>query len=151
MRFLITFELGRLAKWLRILGFDAVYLKPVKKSKIIVEALKENRIILTRNNKIKTQVNSGVICIKSDLVFEQLQEVVNKLNLQIDKDNLFSRCLICNVRLELVDKEKIKSEVPAYVYRKHSEFRKCPNCQRVYWPGSHWRKVKEDLDKIREG
>lgn len=149
MKFLVTFELGRLTKWLRVLGYDAVYCSPLKKSEIIIKSLQDDRVILTRNDKIKTIGDSNIVYIKSDFVLKQLQQVISNLKLKIDQENLFSRCLLCNIHLQPIDKSKIKSKIPTYVYKTQPQFRQCPKCNRIYWPGTHIKKVKEYLDKIK--
>lgn len=149
MKFILTPELGRLAKWLRILGFDAVYSAEVNFSSLLIHALRNNRIILTRNSHfiLKAQMTKAV-WIKSNEVNQQLKQVIKELNLKPEKDLMFSRCIICNIELESVNRQHIKDRVPEYVFKTQQKFFVCPRCQRVYWSGTHWGNVSEALKSI---
>ena len=151
MKFILTPELGRLAKWLRILGFDAVYSTQVHLSSLLIHALRDNRIILTRNSHFihKAQMTKA-IWIKSDEVSQQLRQVIKELSLRLEKDLMFSRCTICNIELQGINKQQIKDRVPEYVFKTQQKFFACPSCQRVYWPGTHWGNVSEALKEIIE-
>ena len=148
MKFLASQELGRLAKWLRILGFDTVYFKDNNKSSLIITAMRENRIVLTRNNIILKDKALKTIFVKSQKVKDQLKEVFSNLSIEPDEDLMFSRCTVCNSQLESLDKEKAKPDVPEYVFQTQNEFYRCKVCSRIYWRGTHWGNVKEALKEI---
>jgi len=148
MRFILTKELGRLAKWLRILGYDTQYFHEDNRSKLIITALRENRIILTRNRRIAKPVGIRLIHIKDDSVKKQIKQVSKELKLKIKKDAMFSRCTICNEPLEFIDKERVKEKVPEYVFQRQDEFYCCMSCQRIYWQGTHWGNVKDILKEV---
>jgi len=148
MRFILTGELGRLCKWLRILGYDTVLEKDNRV--LVIKSLREERIILTRDTKMSRYTGTRMIKIKSDFVEEQLVQVVNELNLKIDKERLFTICVLCDENLEKVEKESVKDEVPPYVYDTQDLFMRCPRCKKVYWQGSHWALVKKFLEKLKE-
>ncbi|MCM8763051.1 MAG: Mut7-C RNAse domain-containing protein [Candidatus Omnitrophica bacterium] len=150
MKFILTQELGRLSKWLRILGYDSVYFTQENMGTLIVEALKDERIILTRHQKIPLGRGVKILNIKSDSVKEQLQQVLAELQLKLDEDILFSRCIICNTLLEEIEKEEIKDKVPEYVFKTQRNFTVCPKCQRIYWQGTHWGNVKKTLEEITQ-
>lgn len=149
MRFILTPELGRLAKWLRILGFDAVYFTQINFSSLLIQALRDNRIILTRNSHFinKARVTKAIE-IKSEKVSQQLKQVLQELSLRLDSERMFSRCIICNIELNEIDKQQVKDKVPEYVFRTQDEFLTCPSCQRVYWSGTHWGNVSRILKEI---
>ena len=148
MKFILTKELGKLCKWLRILGFDSVYFKENNKGLLLLEALRQSRIILTRNHNISKERSVKVINIKSQNLKEQLTQLIQELNLNLDKEKMFSRCVICNLELEYIEKEKIKEKVPEYVFSTQNDFYICRGCNRIYWQGTHWGNVSKILEEI---
>lgn len=147
-KFIVDFMCGRLARWLRILGYDAKYTEDISRHKILMDSLIEQRIILTRDTKLSSKKAYKLILIKSDKIREQIKQVITELGLQIDKNKFFERCSICNVKVEPVEKESVKDSVPAYVYETTSEFYICPKCNRVYWQGSHYDLFLQEVEKI---
>jgi uncharacterized protein with PIN domain len=150
VKFILTKELGRLTKWLRILGFDAVYFVEKNRPQLIIESLREDRIILTRDRLIRDIRGVRVINIKHDNVKDQLQQLLTELDIKPEDISLFSRCLVCNKALESIAKEELKGKVPDYVYNTHEEFSLCKTCKRIYWQGSHLGKVKEIFEGIKK-
>jgi uncharacterized protein with PIN domain len=148
MKFIVTGELGRLAKWLRILGFDTVYVTQINPGSLIIQALRDDRIILTRNHRLPKSAGARIMLLGSERIKEQLQEVLHKLRLQPQPETFFIRCTICNEFLERIDKGSVKTQVPEYVFKTQEDFLVCPKCSRVYWQGTHWGNVKETLDSI---
>lgn len=148
MKLLLTPELGRLSKWLRILGFDAEYFKEDNASSLIIQALRDDRIILTRNQRLPQAHGIKIVLIKQERIKAQLSEVLKALEVQPDPEIMFSRCIICNVELAEIEKEKIKDRVPEYVFRTQEDFITCPKCKRIYWQGTHWGNVQNMLKEI---
>ncbi len=139
--------LGKLAKYLRFLGYDAYYPSGKMSDEEIMEiARREERILLTRDRELARR--AGGVYIESDRYEEQLKFVIKKFGLE--DAHLLSRCSICNVPLVPVEKEKVKDKVPPYVYEHNDEFYICPSCGRVYWYGSHTKRIEEKLRKIME-
>lgn len=152
MRFILTPELGRLAKWLRILGFDTVYSTQIKFSSLLIQALRDNRIILTRNSRFINKARvAKFVEIQSDQVNQQLKQILRDLDIRPNTEKMFSRCIICNVELNEIDKQKVKNKVPEYVFKTQDEFFNCPACQRIYWSGTHWGNVSKTLKEINDG
>lgn len=149
MKFLLTDELGRLARWLRILGFDAIIEKD--KRNLVLQSLRDERIILTRDSKMSRFSGTRIVHVDSDFVEKQLAQVIKALNLQIEKDRLFTLCILCDEELAPVDKAEVKDLVPGYVYETQSKFMKCPKCRKIYWQGSHWELVQKFLDRLAHG
>lgn len=148
MKFILSRELGRLAKWLRILGVDAAYFNQDNTSALVIQALRDNRIIITRNHRLAKSCRLKTILVKSEKLKEQLYQILKELKLDINSDMMFSRCIICNVALEEVDKDKVKDKVPEYVFKTQDNFIACPECKRIYWSGTHWGNVAEILKEI---
>jgi uncharacterized protein with PIN domain len=148
MKFILTKELGRLATWLRILGYDAKYFNEDNRSKLIITALREKRIVVTRNRRIAKPTGIRLVNIKDDSVKKQMEQVIRELKLELSEDRMFSRCTICNEPLEFIEKEKIKNKVPEYVFETQDGFYRCMSCQRIYWQGTHCGNVKEVLREV---
>ncbi len=141
--------LGRLARWLRILGYDVVYETSISDDDLIARALRENRIILTMDRELADRKSAkNALLLKSDDYKEQLKHVITYYKIDCES-HIFSRCLICNERMDSIEKEKIKDKVPPYVYASHDEFDICPQCRRIYWSGTHRDNILETLDEIR--
>ena len=149
MKFIATKELGKLSKWLRILGFDTEYYTQDNKSSLVISALRDERVVLTRLMRFPQGHGIKVLHINSDFVKEQIKQLINELGLRLEKEQMFSRCTICNQEVVAIEKEKIKDNVPEYVYRTQSDFSICPVCARVYWQGSHWGNVSKILEEIK--
>jgi uncharacterized protein with PIN domain len=148
MQFLLTKELGRLAKWLRILGFDAEYVKQDKISAIIIQALREGRIVITRNQRLSQRGGLKVILLRSEQLKGQLQELLKTLQMTPQEGIMFSRCTLCNRELKPIAKAEVQDKIPAYVFQTQQKFLSCPACQRVYWQGTHWGNVSQALKEI---
>jgi len=148
VKFILTRELGRLAKWLRILGFDSEYFSQDNLSSLMIQALRDERIVLTRNQRLARPTGVKIVLIKAEKIKEQVAEILKALNIQPDSETMFSRCIICNEELVDIEKEKIKDKVPEYVFKTQESFITCPTCKRIYWQGTHWGNVIETLKKI---
>ena len=129
--------LGKLAKWLRILGFDTDYQSGVA-PKRFVDAAGEERILLTRTRQVRDQ-NKGrkLVFITANDPFEQVNQVIQALGLVSADTRPFSRCTLCNILTRPVDRDSVQGRVPDYVWGTHTEFKSCSGCGRIYWGGSH--------------
>ncbi len=144
MRFVADSMLGRLAKWLRVLGYDTHY-KSHYGPGALDQLVEEGRRLLSRHKKIvNSHADAVLLC--SDDAGGQLAELREKIALRPDESKRFSRCLICNVLLQGVDVGKSKENVPEYVfYENIAGIRFCPSCGRYYWPGSHRERMTRKL------
>lgn len=147
MRFIVTKELGKLARWLRILGFDATYYRENDIGKLAIAALRDNRTIITRNRNIP-HLQKCTVVVASNRLCRQLQEVKEKLDLPIQADTMFTRCTMCNAVLEPIAKADVQERIPEHVFEQQEHFRQCPECGRIYWQGSHWGNIKEVIGKL---
>lgn len=148
MKFILSKELGKLAQWLRILGFDAEYFQKDNRSSLIVQALRDDRIILTRNHHFPLHLGIRIIQINSEKIKEQVVEVLKALNLPVNKDIMFSRCVICNTALTAIEKKQVKEKIPGYVFETQDSFLSCLKCGRIYWQGTHWGNVLKTMEEI---
>jgi uncharacterized protein with PIN domain len=138
VKFITDTNLGKLAKWLRILGYDTVVYRGEADRNFLRKAEKEGRVVLTRKKDMAARQFSGkLVTVGSDHVQEQLREVMEELSVSPDMSRLFSICVRCNEALVAVDKENVAGLVPAFVYDVHSTFRRCPGCKGIFWPGTH--------------
>ena len=149
VKFILDENLGKLAKWLRFLGYDAAIYKSISIHNKIRLALREQRVYLTRNKKIaKLKQKFPRKYIKSENYKEQLKEL--KDYIEYDEKYIFTRCSVCNRILKDTSKENVKKLVPTYIYQIHKEFKICFFCGRVYWKGTHFKKIQETLKQILE-
>ena len=140
--FICNGMVGKLCKYLRMCGFDVLYQRESAKAQ--VQAMRENRILLTRNTKIKTKAN--VFLLESDNAHIQFKLVFDRFNMK-ESVNFFSRCLLCNELLAPVKKESVRKKVPYFTYQNIDEYAQCPKCSRIYWKGSHYQKMLSDIKK----
>ena len=149
-RFVADRMLGKLAKWLRVLGYDVVYLKEAAQREIL-ENLQAGRTLLTRNRRAQSWQGKGrVFLVKDNDPKIQLREVVKGLRLVEADGAIFSRCLNCNCPLDAVMREEVREEVPDYIYQRQKEFHRCIDCGKVYWHGSHAVRMRQQLREILE-
>lgn len=147
LRLLANGMLGRLARWLRLLGYDTAYDNHADDTELARRARAEGRILLTRDRGLARRRGLRTLLIRSEVLEEQVQEVQNALG--PPPHPALSRCTVCNTALEPVTPAEIADLVPPYVLRTQAEFRRCPGCGRIYWPGTHLREMREQIESWR--
>ena len=145
-RFIADCNVGRLARWLRALGYDASYHARIEDAALVREAAAENRVLLTRDRDLlqRRVIHSGsvrAILIRDDAVTAQLRQVFAELGLDLEQS--LSRCIECNAELESRDAENVADRVPPFVRRTQTKYSECPGCGRIYWAGTHWQHMRE--------
>lgn len=148
LRFVADRMLGRLAKWLRILGYDTIYKNTFTRDEVVRLAKEEGRILLTRDTHITSEGLPGLVFVVEDRFREQIAEVVRKLDLNPPEEQLFSLCAQCNVLLQDVSLENVGQEIPEFVRKTQTKFLRCPGCRRVYWGGTHRRNMLEEIKAL---
>jgi uncharacterized protein with PIN domain len=138
--------LGKLAKWLRLLGYDTAYDNVASDAELARQARAEGRVLLTRDRELSKRRGLRTLLIESEVLEEQVREVQEHLSSPPHPP--LSRCAVCNSVLETVPPAQIADHVPPYVLRTHDEFRRCAGCGRVYWPGSHLDKMGDQMAKF---
>lgn len=149
-KFILDVHLGRLAKYLRLCGFDTCYNKLLDDNEIVERSLSEGRIILTRDKGLlKNRKVTHGYWVRSTNPKEQLTEVLNRFDL---KKNLvpFSRCMECNGIVNEVSKDEIDPLIPPKTRKYFTNFKRCSGCGKIYWEGSHFEKMKEFIVAIRD-
>ena len=153
-RFLVDINVGRLAKWLRIMGYDAILPRDYDDGELVRIALREGRIILTKDRGIAQRrvVTTGqltAVLIQHDDLKNQARQVIETLPLE--GPERFSRCIRCNQLLEEMPRELVGDQVPPYVLATQQEFMACPSCGRIYWRGTHWANINRELEQLEAG
>lgn len=155
LKFIVDHNVGKLVKWLRMMGYDTLFFTGADDWQMIINALNEDRIILTRDTQIMRRgvVVSGrlkAIFVQSEEPEQQMRQVVDTLGLDC-QSRLFTLCIECNMVLEERTRQQVKERVPPYVFRTQREYLECPLCHRIYWKGTHWQAMKKKLEKLRQG
>jgi uncharacterized protein with PIN domain len=143
--FAVDTMLGKLAKWLRVLGFDTRYERftgPEQLEKLLGEGF----ILVTRNQRWCNL--RGVLCPKDNDPMKQLGELISMAVISPGDIRLFRRCVLCNEQLEPLSREDAFGSVPDYVFETNTIFHQCPSCHRVFWPGSHPKRMMELLHRL---
>lgn len=151
-RFIVDSNVGKLAKWLRMMGYDTLFLNDVDDAELIRIAQVEGRTLLTKDTQIMKRrvVTSGrlpIVLIDRDEPKEQLLQVMKKLHLDFQQRQ-FTRCLECNEVLVPRERDRVKDLVPPYVFQTQTQYMQCPDCQRTYWRGTHWLRMKTELERL---
>ena len=142
--------LGKLAKWLRILGFDATFELDVP-ADLFYEQLEKDRIVLTRTRTIKKQSSTHrLVFIASDHLDMQLKQVIAEIGIRPADTRPFSRCIHCNIPIVDAFPDDVCGLIPDYIYETHSEFHKCVQCNRIFWPGSHAKRAMKRIERLFE-
>src|SRR5438445_2750181 len=147
-RFLADCNVGRLARWLRALGYDASYHARIDDSELVREAAAENRVVLTRDRDLTKRrvIQTGVvraILIRDDDVTKQLRQVFGELGLELKE--ALTRCIECNSELESRVPAMVAERVPPYVWQTQSRYSACPECRRVHCAGTDWPRMRDVL------
>jgi uncharacterized protein with PIN domain len=147
MRFLADAMLGRLAKWLRVLGHDTAYFPQLEDHELVRIARAEDRMLLTRDRELTRRKGVSSLLVESDRLEEQLGQLLRDLDL--DCESWTPRCARCNAALRAITKEEARDRVPHYILRRHTDFTLCPQCDKVYWRGTHWERMRQNIEEIR--
>ena len=154
-KFIIDHNVGKLAKWLRIMGYDTRFFEGTDDADLVATALAEERVILTRDTQITKRrvIANGrlkAILIHSDDPEQQMRQVIETLDLDC-QFGPFTRCLECNQPLMVRGKQEVKDLVPPYVFQTQDQYMECPACHRIYWRGTHWQAMTRRLKRLMEG
>lgn len=159
MRFIADSMLGKLARWLRLAGQDVIYADdfPLTGSNqdeaLIKRGREDYRILLTRDLALhRRAISRGVksIYLENDDVVSQLVEVSSHCNETVRIDLTNSRCPVCNGKLKQVEKKQVSGRIPEKLLNKHDEFWVCVDCEKIYWPGTHWENIARIAKRYEE-
>jgi uncharacterized protein with PIN domain len=151
LKFIVDHNVAKLARFLRMMGYDTIVFNEKDDWQIVRIALAEDRIIITRDTGVMKRriITSGklkALLVTDDAPAKQILQVIKTFNLDTNKSLML--CMECNTELIPIDREKVKDRVPPYVYQTKKQFGECPVCLRVYWQGTHWEAMKQTLRNL---
>ncbi|SFR41981.1 hypothetical protein SAMN05216203_0138 [Marinobacter daqiaonensis] len=148
-RFAADAMLGRLARWLRALGYDTRYSATIDDHDLVELSDRESRILLTRDRHLVTFLRPRrSVLLESGSPLSQLREVAEACPIEMKENHLFTRCLLCNAPLHEVTATEIANRVPEESRNREGPFLCCPECGRVFWYGSHVRRMRATLERV---
>jgi uncharacterized protein with PIN domain len=152
VKFLSDSMLGKLARWLRILGHDVVYCTQMSDSELLEMAKKENRVLLSKDLALYKRAVPGKVAafyLEGKTEPERLAEVAKRYGLILTIDMEKSYCPVCNSKLEAAPKKQLSSELQKNTFTYYDKFWKCPNCGQIYWQGAHWKQISNTLTEAQ--
>jgi uncharacterized protein with PIN domain len=153
LKFIADGMLGKLTRWLRILGQNVKYSNNLDDSQLITIAKKERRILLTRDLELYQQatakgVNAFYVDGKTEA--EKLAQLAQRFKIELEIDMEKSRCPKCNTRVKPIPKEEVMDKVEKSTFEYYDQFWRCPKCGQIYWQGAHWTRIRKTLDTAKE-
>lgn len=152
-KFFVDAMLGKLARWLRILGYDTAYERNIADGAIVDRVLNEHRWLLTRDRYLvkRKAIRGHFTLIHSDFVTDQLGQIRTELGIRLAiDDETVCRCVACNHILENIPAAQAGPRVPPFVAKHHSHFTGCPNCGQLYWASTHWGHLQQQLKLLSQ-
>jgi uncharacterized protein with PIN domain len=154
IKFVADCNVGKLARWLRMLGYDTLYFHNIEDGRLMDIALREGRVVLTKDTEMRKRalVTKGqvqLLLLEEDDPKKQLRRVIKTLSLGASAQK-FTRCLECNESLAPRTRDEVQDLVPAHVHRTQTDYMQCPSCDRVYWRGTHWERMTEELERLTD-
>lgn len=152
MKFLADSMLGKLARWLRMLGQDVTYNVQLDDKLLLDLAKKESRVLLTKDLELyKRAAARGIeaFFVEGKSESERLAEVSARYGLALAIDMEKSNCPVCNTKLAATPKEQLSGKLQKNTFTYYEKFWKCPNCGQIYWQGSHWKQINNTLGEAQ--
>jgi len=153
LKFITDGMLGKLTRWLRMLGHNVEYSRSDDDKKLIEKAKSEKRVLLTRDFKLYQQaMTQGVdtVLVKAATGAEKLADLARRFNFNLEIDVTVSRCPKCNTKIKAVSKDMVIDRVPKATSTHYNEFWECPGCGQIYWQGAHWKRIEKTLKETRK-
>ncbi len=153
MKFITDGMLGKLTRWLRMLGHDVEYSRSDDDRKLIEKAQCEKRILLTRDLKLYQQATvQGVdaVLVEAATQTEKLADLARRFDFNLEINVAVSRCPKCNTKIKPISKGIIVDRVPETTFTHYNEFWECPRCGQIYWQGAHWKRIEKTLKEARK-
>lgn len=152
-KFIVDANVGKLARWLRMLGYDTLFDSELDDGELVEIGLREGRVLITRDTQImqRKMIVSGelrAILTPEDNPVGQMRRVIETM--ELNRENEFTLCLECNVPLVPRSKDEVCDLVPPYVYKTQTQYNQCPICKRIYWRGTHWEHMNRELGMLME-
>ncbi|MCW4053319.1 MAG: Mut7-C RNAse domain-containing protein [Candidatus Bathyarchaeota archaeon] len=153
MKFIADGMLGKLTRWLRMLGQDVTYSNKFEDAELIAIAEKEHRILLTRDSELYQRAigkSIDAFYVEGITGAEKLAELAERFDFSLTIDLTCSRCPRCNAEIRLTPKETLASKVERNTFIYYDEFWKCSECGSIYWQGSHWNGIRATLEEAKK-
>ncbi len=153
MKFLADGMLGKLSRWLRMLGQDLEYSTQLSDDELLAAAKAEGRILLTRDFELyQRAIGRGIeaFYVQGTTEAERLAELAKRFGVPLEIDMDKSHCPRCNAKLNAATKEQVKDDVEKNTFLHYEAFWKCPNCDHVYWQGAHWKQITQTLNQAQQ-
>ncbi len=153
MKFLADAMLGKLARWLRMLGQDVVYSAKFTDAQLLEMAKAEGRVLLTKDLDLyKRAIARGLdaFYVEGKTESSRLAEVAKRYGMPLEVDMDKSHCPICNTPIKAASKEELKDKLEPNTYRYYERFWRCPNCGQIYWQGAHWKQITKTLTQAQQ-
>ena len=148
IKFFADVMAARVVRLLRAIGIDTEWEDAISDRDLVRRAIEENRFILTLDKKLTEQWRvDNVLLLNSENPFEQFKEIIEHFQIKKPKE-LFTRCLVCNTLLRRANAEEIAASAPPNVRENQEKFHYCPNCNKVYWEGSHTRRMRDAIEEV---
>jgi uncharacterized protein with PIN domain len=144
--------LGKLSRWLRMLGHDVIYSVHFNDSELLELAKKEERVMLTKDFELfKRAIIRGMDAyyVEEKKESDRLAEVAKRYSLPLIMDMDKSHCPICNTKLKATSKEQLQEELERNTFTYYNKFWKCPNCGHIYWQGAHWTQISNTINQAQ--
>jgi uncharacterized protein with PIN domain len=149
MKFIVDGMLGKLSRWLRILGHNVKYSNNLDDAQLLTIAKKERRTLLTRDFELyrhATAKGIDAFYVEEETGEERLAALARKYGMDLDIDMTISRCPKCNTKVKSITKEEAAGKVEKSTFEHYDEFWKCPKCGQIYWQGAHWTRIRRTLE-----
>jgi uncharacterized protein with PIN domain len=145
--------LGKLTRWLRLLGYDVDYSSKLDDAQLMLAAKKERRILLTRDLELYQQATAkgiNVFYLEGKTEAERLANLAKRFKIRLDIDMATSRCTKCNVTVKPTLKQNVAKKVEKNTFSNYEDFWECPKCKQIYWQGAHWARIRKTLEAAKE-
>ena len=150
MKFLVDGMLGRLARWLRIMGYDTAYHPNLQDQELARMARAQGRVLLTRDTELARRKGIHCLLIEDQGLEDQIRQIFQELQLSPISPRMdLPRCPVCNASLEEASADEVRGRVPLHIARTQQQFRRCLQCNRVYWAGTHVERMQEQMEGFK--
>jgi len=153
LKFITDGMLGKLTRWLRMLGHDVEYSKSLDDKELTDKAKTENRILLTRDLKLYQRAitqGANAFLVEGTTEAKKLAQLSKRFDFKLEIDVAVSRCPKCNTPIEPVPKEEVIERIPKATASYYNEFWRCPSCEQIYWRGAHWKRIEKTLREAKD-
>ncbi len=153
MKFIADGMLGKITRWLRMLGHDVKYSRSLNDEQLIEIAKSERRTLLTRDLELYRQATAqgvNAFFVERTTGAKKLANLARRFKVKLEFDVNVSRCPKCNTRIKQIPKEKVIGKVPETTASYYDEFWECPKCEQIYWQGAHWSRIQATLKEARD-